>query len=248
MEKEYLIHAVSKKGLDIPGLGEKIVEQLMNEGLVKDISDIFALTAGDLAPLERFAEKKADKLTEAIAEAKSVPIAKFLFALGIHHVGEETAELLVAAFRKRLAERRTITPRTFGAFFSARTSDELLVIHGIGEKVAGSVRKWFSEDSHQVLLDTLTDEGVKLLLPEERSQDALPWQGQIFVLTGELVSFTRDEAKAIIKEKGGTVSSSVSRKTGYVIVGVNPGSKYETAKKLGVAVVDEEGFQKMLQE
>lgn len=248
MEKEYLIHAVSKKGLDIPGLGEKIVEQLMNEGLVKDISDIFALTAGDLAPLERFAEKKAGKLAEAIAKAKSVPIAKFLFALGIHHVGEETAELLIATFRKRFAERRTITPRTFGTFFSACTTDELLVIHGIGEKVAGSVRKWFAEDSHRLLLDKLTDEGVRLILPEERDQETLPWQGKTFVLTGELTSFTRDQAKAIIKEKGGTVSSSVSRKTGYVIVGANPGSKYETAKKLGVAVVDEEGFRKMLRE
>ncbi len=244
IEKEYLIHAVSKKGLDIPGLGEKIIEQLMNEGLVKDMADIFALTAGDVAPLQRFAEKSSLKLTESIDKAKSVPYAKFLYALGIHHVGEETAELLIMSLLHRLTLLRH-TPRQLGRFFATLRSEDLLAVHGIGEIVAESVQAWFASQENQLLLARLTDEGVRLRLPVTAQGEKM-WRGVTFVLTGELTSFTRDEAKAIIKEKGGAVSSSVSQKTDYVVVGNEPGSKYETAKKLGVKTVDEEGFKKML--
>lgn len=246
IEKENLIHAVSKKGLDIPGLGEKIIEQLMNEGLVKDMADIFALTAGDLSPLERFAEKSAEKLSDSIAAAKRVPVAKFLFALGIHHVGEETADLLVGALRERLGDGASMTPKRFGAIVTALRGEDFVTIKGIGQVVADSITEWFGLAAHERFLAALTEEGVMLVLPMKKSTEQLPWQGKTFVLTGELASFTRDEAKAIIKEKGGTVSSSVSRKTDFVVAGENPGSKYAEAKKLSVPIVDEEAFKKML--
>ena len=243
IEKEYLIHAVSKKGLDIPGLGEKIVEQLMNEGLVKDVADIYALTAGDLAPLERFAEKKAGKLTEAIMGAKQVPGAKFLFALGIHHVGEETADLIVRRMIGRIKNLKEAME-----YFPTVTKEEWASISGIGDVVAESLVEWFGDKEHQELLERLEGAGVKIIMPVVHDTLALPWQGKVFVLTGELFSFTRDEAKAMIKEKGGSVSSSVSRKTDYVIAGIRPGSKYDDAKALGVKIVDEEGFKKLLVE
>lgn len=241
IEKEYLIHAVSKKGLDIPGLGEKIIEQLMNEGLVRDMADIFALTAGDLAPLERFAEKKADKIAESIASAKTVPAAKFLFALGIHHVGEETADLITRSMIGRTKNLKDIIKS-----FPRVTKEEWMAIPGIGDIVAESLVAWFTDTEHQELLKSLEDEGVRVVFPEKRNTAGEPWQGKTFVLTGELSSFTRDEAKAMIKSKGGSVSSAVSAKTDYVVAGEHPGSKYDTAKELGVKIVDEEEFKRML--
>lgn len=245
IEKEHLIHAVSKKGLDIPGLGEKIMEQLMNEGLVKDMADIFVLTPGDLTPLERFAEKKADKIVESITAAKNVPMAKFLFALGIHHVGEETAELVIRSLREKFGTGKRMTPKRFGAELGRLNLDDYIAISGIGGVVGQSLMGWFGARERQLFLEKLTEEGVMLLLPESLLAEELIWQGKTFVLTGELSTFTRDEAKAMIKKKGGSVSSSVSRKTDYVVAGAHPGSKYDTAKELGVTIIDEEKFQEM---
>ena len=243
IEKEHLIHAVSKKGLDIPGLGEKIVEQLMNEGLVKDISDIFALTVGDLMPLERFAEKKADKIVDSIIAAKKVPAAKFFFALGIHHVGEETAELITNRIKNRELGIKNL--KDIASKVPKITQEEWMSIDGIGKVVAESLVEWFQNEEHQALLRALEDGGVHVVFPEERS-GGRPWQGKTFVLTGELSAFTRDGAKAMIKERGGSVSSSVSQKTDYVVVGENPGSKYTDAQRLGVSILNEDEFQKML--
>jgi DNA ligase (NAD+) len=245
IEKEYLIHAVSKKGFDIPGLGEKIVEQLMNEGLVKDMADIFALTAGDLAPLERFAEKSALKLSESIAQAKNVLVEKFLFALGIRYVGEETASLLVSQLMQEEKLSQVKTPQGLGRVFGNLSQSDLLAIKGIGDTVAESVTEWFEEEKNRELLHLLSEEGVKLILPAKKTGNQ-PFQGKTFVLTGELASFTRDEAKAMIKEKGGSVSSSVSKNTAYVVVGENPGSKYDKAKALDVPILDEAAFRKLL--
>lgn len=246
IEKEHLIHAVSKKGLDIPGLGEKIVEQLMNEGLVKDISDIFALTVGDLMPLERFAEKKADKIIDSIIAAKKVPATKFFFALGIHHVGEETAELIVEQSTKLKTQKPNIKNLTdIAVHFPKITREEWMSIDGIGKVVAESLVEWFQDKEHQILLQALETAGVQVVFPEERSGGRL-WQGKTFVLTGELSAFTRDDAKAMIKERGGSVSSSVSQKTDYVVVGENPGSKYADARRLGVSILNEDEFKKLL--
>lgn len=248
MEREKLIHAVSKKGLDIPGLGEKIVEQLMNEGLVADIADIFGLTAGDLEPLERFAEKSAEKLAASIEKAKRVPFQKFLFALGIRFIGEETASLIADAAIRGIKNQESRI-RNFSDIIRILpnlVTEDWLVIDGIGERSAESLVEWFSEKKNQELLADLEKVGVELVMPKARRAAEKVLSGLTFVLTGELQGFTRDEAKAMIKEKGGSVSSSVSRKTDYCLVGEDPGSKYDKAKELGVKILDEEGFKKLL--
>lgn len=258
MEKEHLIHAVSKKGLDIPGLGEKIIGQLIHEGLVKSVDDIFTLTVGDLTPLERFAEKKAENIIESITAAKKVPAGKFFFALGIHHVGEETADLIVRSISQGFtsthfrfpqeSKKSSITLRTLDDiihFLPFVTEEGWASIKGIGEVAAKSLVDWFQSVEHQKMLRALLAAGVQVEFPR-LTTTPLPWQGKVFVLTGELSTFTRDEAKAMIKKNGGAVSSSVSRKTDYVVAGEKPGSKYVAAKKFGVKVVDEEEFQKML--
>ncbi len=244
VEKENLIHAVSKKGLDIPGLGEKIVEQLMNEGLVKDMADIFALTIGDVEPLDRFAQVSAEKLITSIERAKKVPAGKFLYALGIRYVGEETADLIVEHMMKEWGSMRT--PEDMAVYFSKKALEDWLEIKGVGKVVAASLTEWFHDEKNSALLYELTTLGVTIVLPEKQGAAAASLRGQTFVLTGELSSFTRDEAKAMIKEKGGSVSASVSRKTDFVVAGENPGSKYVAAKTLGVKVLDEKEFKKLL--
>jgi DNA ligase (NAD+) len=254
-----MIHSVSKKGLDISGLGEKIVEQLMSDGLVKDITDIFALEAGDLKPLDRFAEISAEKLAKTIANAKRVPFHKFLFALGIRYVGEETAGLIadtaISQFQnpnfkfQNKSQMKNFKIKTLNdtiLYFPKITKEDWLTIKGIGEKSAESLVYWFGSQKNQTLLQTLAQEGVKIILPEKKTFSAQPLRGLIFVLTGELTDFTRDEAKAMIKQKGGAVSSSVSSQTDYVVAGANPGSKYDKAQKLGVKILDEKEFKKIL--
>jgi len=250
IEKENLIHAVSKKGLDILGLGEKIVEQLMNAGLIKDMADIFELTEGDLAPLERFAEKKAGKLVESILQAKHVPLGKFLFALGIHHVGEETADLIarnIDTLQGARGGRPWKTIDDVRVHFPQLQKEEWLVLAGIGDMVAGSLFSWFRDEEHQQLLEKLSALSIVLVFPEKRIVPAGFFQGKTVVLTGELLSFTRDEAKAMIKERGGSVSSTVSQKTDLLLVGSSPGSKYGVAKKLSIKIVQEEEFKKLLE-
>jgi len=253
VRREKLIHAVSKKGLDISGLGEKIVEQLMNAGLVKDVADIFALKPGDLESLDRFAEISSGKLAKAIVNAKRVPLHKFLFALGIRYVGEETVDLVARSVTRQFLNKSQV--KNFQIknladiidWFPKILKENWLKIHGIGEKSAQSLVEWFGNKGNQELLRRFADAGVNITLPEKKNHSEESLSGMIFVLTGELFAFTRDEAKAMIKEKGGSVSSSVSQKTNYVVAGENPGSKYEKAKELGVRILDEEEFKKVVE-
>lgn len=245
VERERIIHAVSKKGLNIVGLGEKIVEVLIQEGLIKNVADIFTLTPGDLSPLERFAEKSADKLVAAINNAKKVPFDKFLFALGIRYVGEETADLVAKEITNSKLRIKNFSDVI--KYFPEITKEEWLAVKGIGEKSAESLVEWFSDTKNQELLRSFQSEGIVIGMLEKKDQKDLHFSGMTFVLTGELVSFTRDDLKAIIKEKGGSVSSTVSRNTDYVVVGENPGSKYKKAKELGVRILEEKGLKKLLE-
>lgn len=240
IERESIIHAVGRKGFDIVGLGDKIVEQLMNEGLISDLADIFELTEGDLSSLERFADRKAEKIVSAIRSARKISLEKFLFALGIRHVGEETAHFIARHIWQRDTDFDTLM-RDMGAMKPEAWSE----IKGIGEKSAESIALWFADPKHLQMLDRFGRLGISIVEPdiEEEPQDLV---GQTFVLTGEMESFTRDEAKDMIQRRGGNVSSSVSRKTRYVVVGADPGSKYEKAKELGIALLDESGFKKLL--
>jgi len=249
IEKENIIHFVSRKGFDIEGLGEKIVEQLMNEGLVSNFSDIFELKKGDLEPLERFAEKSADNLVKAIEKTKKIEFPKFLYALGIRHVGEETAILIAKAISMEFPISKSQYPiksqikniEEIIKYFPEISAEDWMKIKGIGGKSAESLYEWFNNNENTRLLQKMNELGVNVIFPRIQTAN-LKLQNQSFVLTGELESMSRDEAKEKIRALGGDISSSVSKNTNYVIVGKNPGSKYDKAKALGVKVVNEDEF------
>lgn len=268
IEKENIIHFVSKKGFNIDGLGEKIVEHLMSEGLISNVADIFELTRGDLEPLERFAEKSAQNLVEAIEKSKKIELPKFLYALGIRHAGEETAVLIARAIKTEFqisnfkpACRRGRFPNKSQKIKIQNLADIIKIfplipveqwmsIKGIGEKSAESLVLWFRDKNNIKLLEKMEDLGVKVEIGERGRRGEKGERGKLqdlsFVLTGELEGFTRDEAKDIIRKEGGDVSSSVSKNTDYVVAGKNPGSKYDKAKQLGVKIIDEEKFREMI--
>lgn len=222
------IHFVSKKAFNVDGLGKKIVEQLLQEGLIKSRADIFTLTVGDLAPLERFAEKSAENLAQAIQSSKNITLSRLLYALGIDHVGEETAIALANEFGtlKKLQKA---------------SAEQLVAVDDIGERVASSIVEWFADEHNQTLIEELLANGVEIKKAKKHKSN-LALAGKTFVLTGTLKTMTRDEAKEKIRALGGDVSGSVSKKTTYVVVGENPGSKAEKAIELDVKVLSEEAF------
>ena len=227
-------HFVSKHAFDVEGLGPKVIDALLENGLVANFDDIFTLKKGDILPLERFAEKSVDNLLEAIEESKEITLPRFLIALSIDHLGEETATLLADNFR------------TLGIVRKAEI-EELEAVDGIGGVVAMSIYNWFRESTHNNLVERLL-QSVKILPYKilEDSMGNILFKGKIFVLTGTLESLSRDKAKDIIKSQGGKISSSISTKTDFVLAGSNPGSKYEKALELGVAVIDEKEFLQIL--
>jgi len=222
-----LAHWTSKNAMDIDGLGPKIIEQLYKEGLVKDPSDFYKLTLGDLLPLERFAEKSAENLIEAVKARRQVDLARFIYSLGIRHVGEETALTLA---------------KHFGSLEKIRDASlaEINGLYDFGEIMAESVYGWFQDKHNLELLSKLEKNGLTIKPMAGRIAQKLA--GKIFVLTGGLEKLTRDQAKAKIRELGGEVASSVSKNTDYVVVGADPGSKLEKAKKLGVKIINEKEF------
>lgn len=223
-----LFHWAGKGAAGIDGLGPKILEQLVKEGLVNDISDIYTLTEGDLKPLERFAERSATKLIESINIKKEMSLAKFIYGLGIRHVGEETAIAL--------AEH-------FGSLENIKKAnlDELDSLPDFGGIMAKSIYNWFGDKHNLDLIKKLIDRGIRLKSGKIAKKNLL-FFGKSVVLTGSLNSLTRDEAKAKIRELGGKFVSSVSKNTDLVVVGKEPGSKHEKAKKLGIKIIDEEEF------
>jgi len=240
IEKENIIHFVSRKGFDIEGLGEKIVEQLMNEGLISNVADIFELKKGDLEPLERFAEKSAVNLVKAIGQAKRIEFPKFLYALGIRHVGEETA-VLIARNLKIITQAKIQNLADIISVFPRILVEDWLNIKGIGEKSAESMAHWFNNKENIKLLEKMKSLGVDVKISKLQTPNP-KLQNRSFVLTGELESMSRDEAKEKIRALGGDISSSVSKQTDYVIVGKNPGSKYDKARELGVKTISEKEF------
>lgn len=224
---ENLQHFVSKKGMNIVGFGEKIIERFFELGLVTERADIYTLTKGDILPLEQFKEKSAQNLIDAIEESRTVPLARFLFALGIRHVGEETARLVAGKFGNIESLREA-------------TVEQLSEIDGVGPTVAESLVSWFAdEENARQLNDLLTH-----ILFTSESQAEIPqtFVDKTFVVTGTLESMSRDEAKKEIQNRGGKVASSVSAKTDYVVAGENPGSKYDRAVELGVEILVEGKF------
>ena len=231
-QRRYLYHFVSKEAFDIEGLGPKIIDQLLDEGLISDPGDIFELKEGDLIPLERFAEKSARNLIQAIQSKKEISLARFIYALGIPGVGEETAQ--------DLAEH-------FGSLDKLKkaTLEELVAIKDIGPETANSIYSFFREKRNLLLLKRLFKAGVKIISPP-KTKISKTLEGKTFVFTGGLKRFTRAEAKEKVRQLGGEVSESVSKKTDFVVVGENPGSKLQKAKKLGVKTISEEEFLELL--
>jgi len=232
--KEGIIHFVSREAMNIEGLGEKIIEQLFDAGLIKSIADLYRLKKEDLLPLERMGEKSVQNLLKAIEASKQNSLEKLIFGLGIRHIGEKAASLLAKNFK------------TMDALKNA-TFDELVAIDEIGEKMAESVVKFFKEEKVVQLIEQLERLGINMTyLKDEPEGQSIAAQAvfanKTVVLTGKLEHFTRNEAKAIIEANGGKVTGSVSKNTDLVIAGEKAGSKLKQAEKLNIPVWDEEKF------
>jgi DNA ligase (NAD+) len=225
-------HFVSRGAMDIVGLGYKIVEQLIEVGLVKDVADLFTLKKNQLLELEGFAEKKAENLLGSIEQAKSQSLNRLIAALGIHGVGEVMAGDLA---------------RTYGnlSALSKTTADELQQIEGVGPNIAESIVDWFARPANQKLLKKLKAAGVDPQMKNEKKKEGA-FTGLTFVVTGTLPNFSRDDAKEFIESNGGKVTDSVSKKTSYLVLGENPGSKFEKAKSLGVKIIDEAELKRLI--
>jgi DNA ligase (NAD+) len=240
-----LRHWVSKGALDVDGLGGKLIEQLVDRGLVASIADLYRLDAALLASLERMGEKSAANLVTALAASKAQPWHRQLYGLGIHHVGEVNARALARAFPSA-AQLATA---------SRDTPEAITAVYGIGGEIAQSLQQWFATPANQALLAELEALGFTLAAGEaERASGAAkdggapaPLSGSTFVLTGTLPSLSRSQAQALIEAAGGKVTGSVSRKTSYVVAGEEAGSKLAKAESLGVPVLDEAGLRTLLE-
>ena len=230
--RESLVHFASRLALNIDGLGEKVIDQLLEAGLIQTPADLYRITEEKLLTLERFGKKSAANLVEAIEKSKETTLARFIYALGIRHVGESTARDLAQHFR------------SLEALMSA-DADALLKVNDVGEVIAQSIIHFFEEPHNRHVIENLLDLGVHWPTPEASAVNDLV-SGKTFVLTGTLPSMGREEAKALLLAQGAKVASSVSKKTDYVVAGAEAGSKLEKAQALGVAVIDEAKMLEML--
>jgi DNA ligase (NAD+) len=222
--RETILHFASRGVMNIDGMGDALVNQLTDRGLVKNVADIYKLTKDDLLRLERFAEKSAQNVLSEIEASKKLPLERVIYGLGIRFVGERTAQFLAEHFG------------SMDAVMSA-SEEELLEVEEIGPRIAQSIREFFQEPKNRELVEQLRRAG--LTLSGKKKQRGTKLAGKTFVLTGTLAHYTRDEAKKLIEDAGGKVSGSVSKKTDYVVAGEEAGSKLDKAKELGVLVIDE---------
>jgi DNA ligase (NAD+) len=226
-----LEHFVSRKAFDIEGLGTKIIEQLYKEGLVRDFADFFTLQEGDIEPLERFAEKSAENLIKSIQSSKTISLDRFIYALGILHVGDQTARDLANAFGSLEEIQKAFR-------------DDLWKVDGVGEVVAISIFEFFQDEHNKMLVKKLQDVGVQVQSVAKNNNKG-KLAGKTFVFTGSM-SISREEAEAKVRALGGKASSSVSKETDFVVAGEKAGSKYDKAMKLGVTVLNETEFLELL--
>ncbi len=234
-KKQAITHFASKLAFNIDGLGEKIVEQLVDAGLINSVPDIFRLTETQLISLERFAAKSARNLVDAINNSKNTTLPRLIYALGIRHVGEASAKDLAKAFGSIDKLRQA-------------TKEELMQVNDIGEVVAESILNFFAEEHNCIVIDELKQLGINY--PELVATNLFNPQvtGKTYVITGSFVNYKRDEIKARLEEFGAKVAGSVSKKTDYVIVGEDAGSKLEKARELEIALIDEESLATLLEE
>ncbi|HSR36724.1 MAG TPA: NAD-dependent DNA ligase LigA [Desulfurivibrionaceae bacterium] len=229
--RESLIHFASRGAMDIEGLGDKFIDQLLRLGLVRDLADLYRLSRDDFMQFERMGDKLADNLLAAIVASKGRDLARFIFALGIRHVGERTAKSLATAFGGIDA-------------LAVATEEELVAVRDIGPEVARSIRAFFADPRNRQVLARLAEAGVCPVATAKAVGGR--FTGQTFVFTGTLTRFSRTEAQAMVEAAGGHAAGSVSKKTGYVVAGAEAGSKLEKARALGVTVLDEDEFLALL--
>jgi len=244
VELRKLSHFVSKKAFDMDGFGPNKIRQLVDEGLISNFTDIFKLKKGDLEPLERFEEKSAGNLVDAIEKSKNIILEKFIFALGIRHIGEETAILLSKAAFSLSEKAEGISEINVLANIS---QEELEAINGIGPKVAKSIYSYFHDQENLKLVKNLLEAGINIKNTKSGNETSKKLSGQLFVLTGTLQYLSRDKAKERIRVLGGNISSSVSKNTDYVVIGKNPGNKFKKAKKIGVKIIEEKEFLEIIE-
>ncbi len=231
---EKIKHFTSRGAMDIDGIGEKMCQALFDAGLVKDAGDLYYLTSAQLLGMERMAEKSVANVLKSIEASKNRPLSRVIFAIGITHIGGETAELLAEHFNGIDA-------------LAKATTEELLDIPSIGPKIADSIRAFFRQEQNRQIIEKLRKAGVKLSADEGTTKE-LPLSGYEFVITGRLESFTRQDAEARIKALGGKAGSDITRRTNRVVVGTDPGSKLARAEALGIVKLNEEQFLNMLEE
>jgi len=231
--KARLRHFGSRRAMDIEHLGEAVVEQLVDRKRVKDFADLYTLTVDEVADLERFAEKSAENLVAAIQASKSRGLARLLNALGILMVGERVATLLANQFGSMARLQRA-------------SETELNEIRGIGDELAQSIKRFFEDETNRDVIQRLAAAGVEMTQPGVEVERPQPLAGKTFVVTGALGTLTREAARELIERLGGRVTSSVSKKTSYVVVGEAPGSKAEDARRLGVETLDEAAFLRLV--
>ncbi|MCX6339640.1 MAG: NAD-dependent DNA ligase LigA [Candidatus Aureabacteria bacterium] len=229
--KENIRHFASRRAMDIDGLGEKLIEQLVDTGTVKSVADLYYLTKEDILSLERMAEKSATNLLEAIDTSRDTTLERLIFGLGIRHVGEHVAKVLA---------------KTFGSLDKLEKAGEedLMATREIGPQIAQSIATFFRQKENTAAIERLMKGGVRYATVKKPATGAL--DGKTFVFTGTLEKFSREEAEKLVEDAGGRASGSISAKTGYVVAGADPGSKYEKAKGLGVAILTEGEFAKLL--
>jgi len=237
VERERLIHFVSRGAFNIDGLGEKIIDQLLEAGLAQDGGDLFTLTEDDFLTLDLFKEKRASKLVEAIRSARQVSLPRFIFGLGIRHIGEQSSELVADYVEQKKCSQNGLKPIMVGEIAKKISVEEWADSEGIGENGGQSIYDWFNNVDHLHLLEKLEHHGIQFT---SSAKATIPQTlaGKTFVVTGTL-SKPRDEIKAVIKAHGGHVSGSVSAQTDYVVAGESAGSKYDKAEKLGVPILNE---------
>ncbi len=230
--KESLLHFAARHAMDVDGLGDKIVDQLVDKGLVKDVADLYTLKLDDIAGLERMAEKSAQNLLDGIVASKKQPLARLIYALGIRFVGERTAQLLAEHFSS-LDE------------FAAASEEQLTEVGEVGPKVAAAIAEFFSEPANRQLIKKLDKVGIRPTAAK-RTVKSDKFAGKTFVFTGTLANRSREAAAELVQQHGGKISGSVSKKTDYVVVGADAGSKLDKARELKVPVLTESEFEKLL--